>query len=87
MKVRVNLPSRDQAVCLGDHPYEQPVDPRRRPEFNDSQMIKEDHRSMANLSPNFIHKTFRPGEFQPHYWMESEIVPVPFNRANKPEEL
>ena len=74
-------------VSLSDFGYQQPVDPRRRPEFNDAQMIEEDHRAIANLSPIAIHREFRPGKYMPNYWMESEIIPFGVRRANEPEEL
>lgn len=74
-------------VSLSDFAYQQPVDPRRRPEFNDSQMIQEDHRAIANLPEQAIHREFRPGKYMPNYWMESEIEPVGVRRANEPEEL
>lgn len=74
-------------VSLSDYGYQQPVDPRRRPEFNDAQMIQEDHRAIANLPEKAIHREFRPGKYQPNYWMESEIYPFGVKRANEPEEL
>ncbi len=73
-------------VSLSDHAYRQPVDPRRRPEMADSRMIREDHRSVANLSPNEINRQFTPGKFSPHYWMESEVRPYPNERSNEPED-
>lgn len=36
------------------------TDPRRRQELMDARMIQEDHNAIANLSPNFINRTFRP---------------------------
>lgn len=74
-------------VSLADFAYMQPVDPRRRPEFADSQMIQEDHRAVANLPEQVINREFRPGKFQPNYWMESEVYPFSVKRHNEPEEL
>lgn len=74
-------------VSLSDYGYRQPIDPRRRPEINDSQLIQEDPRAMSNLPERAIHREFRPGKFMPNYWMESEVEPVGVTRANEPEEL
>lgn len=63
-----NLP-----VSMSDHAFQQPVDPRRRPEMYDSRLIQEDRRAMSNLPTEPINKQFNPGKFMPHYWMESEI--------------
>ena len=38
--------------------FYQGVDPRRRKEMADAGMIEEDHRAMANLSPDFIHTEY-----------------------------
>jgi hypothetical protein len=38
--------------------FYQGIDPRRREEIANGGMVQEDHRAMANLSPNFIHKEF-----------------------------
>lgn len=73
-------------VSLNDNAYRQPVDPRRRPEYNDAQMIQEDHRAVANLPEREINRQFTPGKYQPHYWMESEIIPFGVDRANEPED-
>lgn len=77
---------RPMAVSLSDFAFMQPVDPRRRPEMADSQMIQEDNRAMANLPTREINRQFKPGKFQPHYWMESEIEPFGAIRHNEPEE-
>lgn len=74
------------ATSLSDHAYNQPVDPRRRPEYADSQMIQEDHRAIANLPEREINRQFTPGKYQPHYWMESEVRPFGVYRANEPED-
>jgi hypothetical protein len=74
-------------VSLNAYAYSDPVDPRRRPEYMDAQMIHEDPNAMANLPPNFIHKEFQPDRFMPNYWMESEIVPFGVKRMNEPEEI
>lgn len=71
-------------VSLSDFAFRQPVDPRRRPEMADSQMIQEDRNAMANLPEREINMRFRPGKFMPHYWMESEIVPY-HRRSNEPD--
>jgi hypothetical protein len=34
------------------------IDPRRRKEMADAGMAKEDHRAIANLSPEFIHREY-----------------------------
>lgn len=73
-------------MSLSDNAYSQPVDPRRRPEYADSQMIQEDHREMANLSGKAIHTQWTPGKYMPHYWMESEIRPFGVLRYNEPED-
>ncbi len=83
---RPRLADKGSNVSLSDFAYQQPVDPRRRPEMNDSQMIQEDHRAVANLSPNVINRQFTPGKYMPYYWMESEVVPYNVVRANEPEE-
>lgn len=75
----------NQYVSLSDHAYNQPVDPRRRPEYFDAQLVREDHAAVANLSPKGYQKIFNPGKYQPNYWMESEIEPIP-KRANQPKE-
>ena len=75
-----------QSVSLSDLAFQQPVDPRRRPEMVDSQMIEEDNRAIANLPMRAIHKQFTPGKYSPHYWMESEIYPVGAVRYNEPDE-
>lgn len=36
------------------------TDPRRRQELIDARMIQEDQNAIANLSPRFINRTFRP---------------------------
>ena len=74
-------------VSLSDYGYRQPVDPRRRPEINDSRLIQEDQSAIANLPERAIHREFRPGKYMPNYWMESEVEPVGVRRANEPEEL
>lgn len=74
---------RPNEVSLSDFAYRQPVDPRRRPEYADSQMIQEDNNAMANLPRNFINKQFSPGKFQPYYWMESEVKPFNAIRHNE----
>lgn len=74
------------SVSLSDMGFVQPIDPRRRPEMNDSQMIQEDHRAIANLPMREINKQFTPGKYSPHYWMESEIVPYNAPRYNEPDE-
>jgi hypothetical protein len=43
-------------MMMGD--FYQGIDPRRREEVANGGMIQEDHKAMANLSPNFIHKEF-----------------------------
>ena len=89
-KKQENMVQRNQnlnQVSLSDYGYRQPVDPRRRPEYNDAQLIHEDHRAMSNLPEQAIHKEFRPGKYMPNYWMESEIIPFGVKRANEPEEL
>ena len=75
-----------QNMSLSDLAFQQPVDPRRRPEFADSQMIQEDNRAIANLPEREIHRQFTPGKFMPHYWMESEVEPYNAVRANEPED-
>ncbi len=76
----------NQYVSLSDYAFRQPVDPRRRPEYADSQMIQEDHRAVANLPEREINRQFTPGKYMPHYWMESEIRPFNAFRFNEPEE-
>ena len=39
------------------------VDPRRKQELADANMIHEDHQAVANLSERFIHRTFDANEF------------------------
>lgn len=76
----------NQPVSLSDHAYVQKVDPRRRPEYYDAQLVREDQSAMANLSTRGYQKIFDPGKYQPNYWMESEIEPFGSKRANEPEE-
>lgn len=64
---------RPMPVSMSDFAFMQPVDPRRRPEMADSQMIQEDHRAMSNMPMQPINRQFNPGKYMPHYWMESEI--------------
>lgn len=45
--------------------FYQNVDPRRRPELLDSELIKEDHTKTANLSDQFIHAS---GRFDREYY-------------------
>lgn len=40
------------------------VDPRLKQQLMDSKMIREDHDSIANLSPRFISKIFNPDRFK-----------------------
>ncbi len=75
-----------QAVSLSDFAYRQPIDPRRRPEVNDSRLIQEDQRAVANLPEREINRQFTPGKYMPYYWMESEIVAVGTKRAFEPED-
>ncbi len=77
----LNIPT-----SLSDLGFMQPIDPRRRPEMADSQMIREDHNAIANLSPVEINRQWTPGKYSPHYWMESEIFPVGTIRYNEPED-
>jgi hypothetical protein len=37
----------------------QNVDPRRKPELKDSELIREDHTKIANLPSEFIHESGR----------------------------
>lgn len=39
------------------------VDPRRRQELKDANMIFEDHNAIANLSPKFISRQFDSGKY------------------------
>jgi hypothetical protein len=39
------------------------VDPRRKQELADANMIHEDHTDVANLSRRFIHRTFDANEY------------------------
>lgn len=39
------------------------VDPRRKQELADANMIHEDHNAVANLSERFIHRTFNANQF------------------------
>jgi len=39
------------------------VDPRRKQELADANMIFEDHDDVANLSRRFIHRTFNANKF------------------------
>lgn len=60
-------------ISMSDFAFMQPVDPRRRPEIADSQMIQEDHHAMSNLPRQAINRQWNPGKYMPHYWMESEV--------------
>jgi hypothetical protein len=73
-------------ISLSDNAFVQPIDPRRRPEINDSRMIREDHTAMANLPTMAINRQWNPGKFMPHYWMESEVEPVGVHRYNEPTD-
>jgi hypothetical protein len=74
------------STSLSDHAYRQKIDPRRRPEVADSEMIMEDHNAIANLPMTEINAQWTPGRFMPHYWMESEIRPVGTIRFNEAED-
>ena len=50
------------------------VDPRRKPEVADSQMLNEDHRAMANLPTQEINRQWVPGKFAPQFWLENEVT-------------
>ena len=76
----------NQGVSLSDHAFMQKIDPRRRPEIEDSRLIQEDHNAIANLPMRAINRQFTPGKYSPHYWMESEVSPVGTIRYNEPEE-
>jgi hypothetical protein len=73
-------------ASLSDRAFRQAIDPRRRPEISDSQLVKEDHTKMSNLSERAIHKQWTPGRYSPHYWMESEVRPFDVIRFNEPED-
>lgn len=64
---------RPMPMTMSDFFYMNAVDPRRKPEIADSQMIQEDHRSIANLSEKAINRQWNPGKYSPEYWMESEV--------------
>ena len=58
------------------------IDPRRRQEMQDSRMIQEDHKAVANLSPRFIHQEYNQMKFDrfttranPQPWLDDEVEP------------
>jgi hypothetical protein len=49
------------------------LDPRRRQEAADSGMIREDHRAIANLSPEPIHHEFPKEEYYSNPYIDSLV--------------
>lgn len=52
------------------------VNPRRAQEIMDSRMIQEDHAAIANLSPEFINRTFDSGKFMQSLGRNDEFSEV-----------
>jgi len=83
VRMRLMLMERPTQVSMNDYAYQQPVDPRRRPEYFDAQLIQEDNRAMANLPTKGYQVQWNPNKLQPHYWMESGIQPFNAIRMNE----
>lgn len=49
------------------------IDPRRRPEHRDAQMIHPDHQGIANLSSRFIHKEWPKDTIYVNPWPDGGI--------------
>ncbi len=52
------------------------VNPRKLQEIMDARMIQEDHHAIANLSPQFINRTFNPDKFCASYGRYDEMSDI-----------
>lgn len=50
------------------------IDQRRRPEMADAGMVKEDHRAMANLSPEPINREFPRAGFYSSPYIDDAVM-------------
>lgn len=55
------------------HAFYSNVDPRRRQELKDSQMIGEDHNAMANLPTEPIHREYNQNSFNVSTMFDDEV--------------